>query len=54
MFDRQLTIDGREADIAPVHEQPRMFEFPKTTRGQMALPDEKRYCDEVQPLHSQP
>lgn len=51
MFDRQLTMDGREEDIAPVHEQPRMFEFPKTSRGQLNMPDVSlNYNDSPRPI----
>lgn len=34
---RQLTIDGRQEDIPERHEQPRMFEAPKTMKGQLSL-----------------
>ena len=37
MFDQQLDFDGGAHDLAPKHEQPRMFEFPQTSRGQLAL-----------------
>jgi hypothetical protein len=37
MFDQQLDLYGQAHDIAPTHEQPRMFDFPTNLRGQVAL-----------------
>lgn len=37
MSDRQLTMDGREEDIAPTYSQDRLFTAPKTMEGQMAM-----------------
>lgn len=36
-FDRQLTLDGGAVDIPRRHEQDRLFNAPRTIRGQLAL-----------------
>lgn len=43
MFDQQLTMDGGAEDLAPRHEQPKLFAAPRTMRGQLAMPAQT--CD---------
>jgi hypothetical protein len=37
---RQLTIDGRQEDIPERHERMKLFEAPKTMKGQMPMPEQ--------------
>lgn len=37
MFDQQLDLDGGAHDIAPTHEQPKLFGSVPQLRGQIAL-----------------
>jgi hypothetical protein len=41
---RQLTIDGRQEDIPEHHERMKLFEAPKTMRGQLVIPDAETFC----------